>query len=291
MARLLIFLLVVTFSLHGEAASILQIKGSKALIDTEGLDILEPGSELVALDGTGKRRGLLKVTQTRARRAVAEIVRGRAEVGFEVELRSGSSVGSRSVRDDRVPPPRVAASGKSAGVLLGLVQTSMTASFKAGTGSLTRDVSATMNGSSFGFTGYYDHPINPRFQIRGMAGYEQLSAKGTIPTADCSKTTTCDFNVSYLSLYGLGKFNLSTGPSKAWVAGGAGFLIALSKASSVLNTSQISTNQVFSLSAGYDLSLGQGKMMPIALEYGLFPPSDTVKATLMTVRLGYAWDI
>lgn len=273
------------------AASILQVKGKKAMIDTEGLDLVEPGTELVAIDGAGKRRGLLRVVQIKGNRAVAEIAKGRAEAGFEVESRTGSSAGSmsRAEADPGLDVP--SASGKSAGFLLGLVQTSMSASFKAGTGTLTRDITATMGGSSFALSGYYDYPITPRLQIRGMAGYEQLSAAGSIDTADCSGTTTCDFKVSYLSLYGLGKFNFSTRPSRFWLTGGAGFLIAMSKASTVLNTSQISTNQIFSVGLGYDVSLGRRKLMPISLEYGLFPPSDTVKATIITVRAGYAWGL
>lgn len=277
------------------AASILQVKGKKAMIDVEGLDLVEPGTELVALDGSGKRRALLRVVQVKGRRAVAEIAKGRAEAGFELESRAGtsgaSSAGpmSRDEGDARFEAPT--ASGKSAGLLLGLVQTSMTASFKAGTGTLTREITATMGGSSFGLTGFYDYPITPRLQIRGMAGYEQLNASGSIDTADCTGTTTCDFKVSYLSLYGLGKFNFSTSPSRLWLTGGAGFLIAMSKASSVLNTSQISTNQIFSVGLGYDVSLGRRKVMPISFEYGLFPPSDTVKATVITVRAGYAWGL
>lgn len=283
----LIFLLLTAPFAHG--ASVLQVKGTKAMIDIDGLDVVEPGTQLVAIDAQGKRRGLLRVTQVKGRRAVADIVKGRAEKGFELEGRASSSSMGRMSREEA--SPSFSASGKAAGVMLGLIQTSMSASFKAGTGTLTRDVTTTMGGSSFGLTGYYDHPINPRFQIRGVAGYEQLAASGSIDTADCSGTTTCDFNVSYLSLYGLGKFNLTTGPSKFWLSGGMGFLIAMSKASSVLNTNQISTNQIFSLGLGYDVSLGRGKMMPIALEYGLFPPSDTVKATMLTVRLGYAWSM
>lgn len=152
-------------------------------------------------------------------------------------------------------------------------------------------VSPSMSGMGFGLVSYYDYPLFAGLQFRGVAGYEQINASGTIGSSSCTGSTTCDFKVNYLSLYGLGKYNFSETPSKFWITGGMGFLIALSKSSSVINESQISTNQIYSFGAGYDFAMGRKAVMPVSLEYSMFPPSTTVTASMIHVRVGYGWNM
>lgn len=298
MMKIIIILgLFFSFSLKAEAASITKIKGNKALVDITGLENVAVGSTFFALDGQGKRKAILKITQVKGSKALAEITKGKAETGYELGARKSStqtsapppetheqtseqtSEQSTESHEEITTTPR--STGQQMGVLFGLLQTSMTANFTVN----SAKVSASMGGTSFGLSGYYDYPLFGSLQLRGLAGYEQVSAAGS------SGSTTYDFKVSYLSLYGLGKYNFSSAPSKFWIVGGGGFLIAMSKSSSIINESQISTNQVFTVGAGYDIALSRKTVIPISLEYSMFPPSDTVSASIINFRVGYGWNM
>lgn len=288
------------------AASVTQVKGKKALVDLTGQDGARAGDEFYAMSAEGKKRAILRLSQVKKGKAVADIVKGRAEIGQDLQPKSlGKSI-SRDVRESDLPAGeepidsayarriRKRYSGASWGILGSMLQTNMTASFKSGTGFAQRDVSAEMKGSTFGVLGFYDYPLAPQFQLRGMGGLEQVSASGTLSNPDCDngKSATCTFNVTYLSLYGAGKFNFyDEGRMRMWVLGGWGFLLAASKSSNVISTGQITTNQIISLSLGADIPMGRANYIPVSIEYGMFPASDSVKANILTIRAGYAWTL
>lgn len=284
------------------AAGVSQVKNDKVLLELSGLDGVAVGDELFTIDDAGKRKALVKITQVRRDKAIATIVKGKPAVGQDVVLKNGSKPLSREVRDTDLPSGESAPAGdyykrltrrytgNTWGVLGGLMQTNMTAKFTAGSGLLTREVSAKMKGTSFGALGYYDYPISPAFQIRGMGGLEQIGATGSVDQADCNSSTTCDFKVTYLSLYGVAKFNFfDNGGLRAWAGLHYGFLTAMSKSSSVLNTKNISTNQIYGISTGVEIPSGRSNYIPVTLDYGMFPKSDTVDANIITIRAGYGW--
>src|SRR5262249_25836135 len=105
----------------------------------------------------------------------------------------------------------------------------------------------------------------------------------------CSDSTTCDVKAMYLALYGMAKFNyLDNGKMRLWAGLHGGMLNALTKSSSVLNESQIST-QVYGFSLGGDFNIGRANYLTFTFDYGLFPKSDTVDANIMAFRAGYGW--
>jgi hypothetical protein len=309
--RALLVLLLLGISVQANAASVTLVKGTRALINLSGgLEDAKVGDEIYSVDANGKRKALLKLRQVKGQKAVADIVKGVPAIGHDVTPRVAAGAGaggtiSREVREDDIRAQQAASgegddyykrlrkaskTGKGYGLLAGLQQTTMNVDFTAGAGASQRTVSVAMKGSSFGILGYYDYPIIPALQFRGLAGIEQMNAAGSIDTSDCDGGTEYTFAVNYLSLYGQAKFNyLDNGSTRGWVSGGFGFLLALSKASNVLNTSQISTNQVYLASLGFDFSIGRNMCIPVALEYGMHPASDTVKVSVMTVRSGIGW--
>lgn len=283
------------------AASITQVKGAKALLEMSGLENAQAGDEFYAVDEAGKRKAILRLQQVKKGKAIADVVKGKPQTGYNLVQKGAAKAaaapaeGETGTMSDAAFSKARRYTGNSWGLTFGMLQTSMSVDIRGGggsTGQPARSSPAAMSGSAFGITGYYDYAFSPAFQFRGVAGYEQLKAAGSISYADCSGgTTTCDFNVNYLSLYGVGKFNLLKGNTRLWIGGGYGFLIAMSKSSTALNTSQISTNQLYTVSTGLDISVGRQSYIPIILEYGMFPASDTVKANVLYARVGYAWNL
>lgn len=303
-ARFFIFVSFLAVASFAQGASITQIKGSKALLDMSGTDDARSGDEFYALNSDGKKRAVLRITQSKKGKAIAEIVKGNPEVGQELQLKSAGPAMSRDVRESDMGESdrgdrssyygkvRKKTNGGAYGIFGEMINMTMTASFTAGAGAAARKVDAAMKGTSFGVLGFYDFPISRRFQIRASGGLEQLSASGSISNADCESgtSTTCSFSVTYLSVHGAAKFVTNPdGRMRFYLTGSYGFLIAMAKSSNVIATSQISTNQIFGLGAGLEIPVGKDAFIPVALDYGLFPSSDTVKANLLFLRAGYAW--
>lgn len=150
---------------------------------------------------------------------------------------------------------------------------------------------ASMSGMGFGAGGFYDVPFGDSLAGRIWAGIEQFNVSGDISTAACNGSTTCDAKINYLSVYGLGKWYFMQGQYRSWVGGGAGFLLAVSKSATALNESQISTNQVLTAALGLDWQMSRKNYVPISIEYNMFPDSSTVKATMIVIKAGWAWNL
>lgn len=278
------------------AASISVVKNNKVMILLEG-ESASPGNEFFALNAQGKKVAIVRVTQVKGDRAVAEILKGSAKPGYKLQSRGGaaSSSASKSGRastDDYYEQKlnQRTHTGNSYGVVGGFLMNSMSASFIPYVGANYK-AQPTMSGSTFGVLGFYDYALSPSITLRAMGGVEQFAVSGSISTADCSFTTTCNLNITYLSGYGYGRWNFyQKGDYKAWAGGGVGYLYAMSKASTFLKPDQISANQVFVFAGGLDIRMNAKTYIPISLEYGLFPSSDSVKANIIYLRAGYAWN-
>lgn len=298
----IIVCLALVFAHQARAASVSQVKERKALLDLTGLIDVKPGDQLFAVDANGKKKALLQVRQIKGNKAVAEIVKGVASQGQDLVLRGGGtspSPISKPVQQeaasaplsDRLQRMRQKKNGPAWGLLGHYNQTSMDVNFYTGQGVLRRKSNTQMKGSSFGVSAFYDYLLTPRFQIRTVTGLDQVSASGSTALPDCDKGTTsnCTFAVTYLTLAAQARFLLNEGKTRFWIGGGGGFLLAMQKASNVLDTSQISTNQVYFASGGADIGLSGNSFIPVSLDYGMFPSSETVKANIMTLRAGYGW--
>jgi hypothetical protein len=283
---------VLVFSSSAFAAKVTAVKNKRLMISLEG-ESASVGTEFFVVNGAGKKVAIVRVSQVKGDKAIADITKGTAQVGYSLQSKGGGSAASSSSSDsyyDRKLNNRTH-SGNSMGLVGGYLMNTMTASFIGGPLGNTYKVNASMSGSGLGVLGYYDYAISPRFVIRGMGGLEQYNVAGSIATADCSSTTDCNVKLTYLSLYGYGRFNILTTGNKWWVGGGYGYLYAMSKASTVLRSDQISANQIFVLSTGMDFRMSAKTYIPVSLEYGLFPTSDSVKASIMYLRVGYAWNL
>ena len=260
------------------AASIKTVKGQQVLINKDGEDFPE-GTELFSKDATGKNKSLLKVTKTGKSQVLAQVLKGKAEEGQTVVVRKTSGASANPF--GKVPR-------KKMGVVGTLLKNTMNAQFSVNS---SVNESASMGGTSFGILGVYDFPVAKSFDVRAMGGIEQFVASQTKSSAVCDNgnSATCSVNINYLSMYGVLKYMIPKGKINYWAGGGLGYLLALSKASTVLDTSQISTNQVFVLSLGADIGRPNNKVIPVSLDYSLFPSSGTVTANIISIRVGWAW--
>lgn len=266
------------------AASVSALKGTKVLIGLEG-DSAEAGEEFYLVNpSTGKRAAIIRIKQVKDQKALAEIVKGKADIGFTLQAKAPSPM-SADVRTEQPQEGSYLHQLKdSYGIIGGYIMNSMTVN-------MSQNASASMSGSGFTVGGYYNYAFNSNFVGQGAASIEQFNVAGTTSTAGCAGSTNCDAKINYLSLYALAKWYPLQGKYRGWLGGGIGSLFALSKSSTALNESQISTNQVFTLAVGTDIQTDRKNYVPVSIEYNLFPDSPTVKANMIIVKTGWAWNL
>lgn len=286
MKSLLLFLVLPLISF---SQSVSKVGKSEILFSLEG-NTVEADQEFYIVDGNGKKKALVKITKFNAKQAIAKIIKGKSEdvkLGMKIAERSPASVGETTTAtpsNTKFLKPR-----NSWGAMGSLMMNSMNAKFSYNGTNQT----AAMSGSGFGALGYYDYTINRDLQFRGATGIEQFSAKQQKDSAICQKgsSTECNVNISYLSFYGIGKYNITKSKNRIWLGAGMGYLMAMSKSSTVLDTSLITSNQVLTLSMGMDMGLASNQIIPLSIDYSLFPSSSTVSASFISFKVGFGFGL
>jgi len=244
-------------------------------------------SELVfTTNASGKKVSIVKIAQVKKGKAIGDVTKGRAEVGQGI-LRRGGAIQPQESSAEATSESAPARKRKtSVGVELEMIQMSMTSNVTySGT-----TYGASMGGTAFGLYGYYDYPVMPKGQVRIAGAYEPLSATGSLTVPGCSSSAGCDFKVTYLGGYGTFKYDFLEQKSyRMWGAVGMGLLLPMSKSSSAVKTSNISTTQLYVFEIGGDIIMSRKNYIPLSLQYGMFPASSTVTASDITLRGGYAW--
>lgn len=285
------------------AASVSGVKGQKVLISLDG-DTVSEGEEFFLINpANNKKAAIVRIRQIKGGKALADLVKGKAAQGYGLQAKAAAPMSadpSYSPSGDSFSSSKASDTGgilrtlkNSYGVTGGMLMNTMNANVSAvdsGTGLKTTS-EATMAGSGFGVGGFYDMLLTSSIVGRGWVGIEQFNVTGDAASAVCSGSKSCDAKINYLSLYGLAKWYLSESKYRFWLGGGGGYLIAVSKSSMALNASQISTNQIFTAAFGLDVQTTRKNYIPISIEYNMFPSSDTVKASMISIKAGWAWNL
>jgi len=279
---------LIVLSYSAMAAKISVVKNNKVMIELEG-ESASPGSEFFVMNPQNKRVAIVKVTQAKGGRAVAEITKGSAKVGYTLQAKSGGGAmaTSQASGGDNYYEKKLSQkmhNGNSWGLVGGYLMNSMTV--------VTSRINAALSGSGFGALGYYDYAFSPDIVLRFMGGMETFNVAGTNTAASPANCTIdCNVKIQYASLYGYGRWNFMQGDYKSWLGAGVGYLYPTSKTSTVFDPNELGANQVFTVALGTDIRTGNKNYIPISVEYNLYPTTATVKANIITVRLGYAWNL
>lgn len=288
---LLLALLIALSTPFAHSATVTTVKGQTVLIDLEGETVAQDDEFFLINPETQKKAAIIRIKKFKGEKALAEIVKGRADTGFTLQAKAASAAGGEGGASSAKAGGPLRSLKDSYGFLGGFIMNSMNADVSYNNGSTTTRSSTSMSGSGFAVGGYYDYTFTPSIVLRGYSGLEQFTAAGSASTAACAGTTNCTANITYLSFYGLGKWYVSQGTYRTWLGGGFGYLLALAKSSTALNESQISTNSVMTAAFGMDYQSSRKNYIPISLEYNLFPSSNTVKASQILIKAGWAWNL
>ncbi len=293
-----IFASYVFFSPAVNAATVTQVKGAKLLIQLDGSD-MPADTEFFVTNAEGKKIGLAKIKAVKGDKAVADLLKGKAESGNGVLLKAAPSSNSSNLtqgqnsgsdvktRDTRALTTKTKPKN-TGGVLLGLANNTMSLTAQYGT---TKE-SLTMKDSGFIAKGFYDYSLTKDFIARLGAGLQMFSVKGTTSASICNNgaSTSCDVGFTYLVGEAMAQYFLTDGGFKLWGGIGYHFLIAATKKNSVPNlASDTSTNQMISFGGGFDYYMSRNSFIPFSVLYGMFPGSSNVSASTMIIQAGYGF--
>ncbi len=278
------------------AGEVQQMKGNKVLITLTDVEAVV-GTQLYIVNSENKKIGLIEVKQVKNGKAVAEILKGRGEVGASIQAKVAPGATAAAASPAEKNGPTTTGRKKIAiGVLGGMASST----FSMSVGPITATTAcptatcrtpASLSGTSFNLKVFGDYDLTKTLTLRAATGLETISAKGSVASPLCSgDSTSCNVAINYLALEGSGHYNYLTGKNRAWVGLGYSFLIGMSTSTTIPNLSTSGgTNQMILISTGADFALKKG-FIPVAFDYGIFPGSSDVTASAMFLRAGYGWN-
>ena len=84
----IISLFILFISLAAQSATVVRVKGRKALVDLEDTEV-DVGDKLVAINLYGKTKGIVRVHKIKRNKAIVVLTKGKIQAGWVLELTSG----------------------------------------------------------------------------------------------------------------------------------------------------------------------------------------------------------
>lgn len=270
------------FNLAGSRADAAQVSKANAkqvVLKLDGAESLTVGQRMVVMVG-GKKKAIVEISKVQGSQALASIVKatpGSLVGGTAVILGGGSSGGDNGGGSTKSASRRGKRRSGGAGPLGdltvgGLLGYSMDSQAVNG---------SPMTGSGISLKGFADVPISGGLGAVARAGFEQFSASGTVNNLN-AKTT-----ITYLTTDLLIRYSFTKAAFSPFVAGGLGIHFPLSKTSSnALDVAKISATTVFLFNGGANYVISDTMYVQGLLEYGMFPPSNSVSTHFISLRGG-----
>jgi hypothetical protein len=273
------------WSFTSEAAKITQVKGGQVLIDTSGnVAITEGARYYVIIDG--KKKGAVEVTKVKGSKAIAKILKGKAEVDSDLQPLSppptAATAKAEPGKDEKKEEPRTEeeetspTSGKSYGLLVGVGLDSQTV-----TSPLT-SVSTATTGTGYSAKAFGDLQISGPLGVIARLGAEQINLSGA---------GNANTNILYATGDVLLRYNFLYSEYFApFVSLGMGLHFPLAKSSTLLDTPNISSTMVFFGGLGFTFSTGDTSYLLVQAEYGYFPSTTYVSTSITALRAGMGFN-
>ncbi|MGZ3724240.1 MAG: hypothetical protein ACXWQQ_00485 [Pseudobdellovibrio sp.] len=287
------------------AASIVQIKGDKVLINLDGEQV-SVGQKIGFKNADGKTVCVAEITQAKGTKAIATIQKGKLSGNETVFFSKGSGGSTATTAAPSTPPPADGAiasdaqAGESKGVyrlnnskfaiLLTIGMNTMSTK-QADTSPVPNVETVPLVGNSFGLAASYDKTLTNWLIFHGTLGYEPFNAAGTAQFKSCDNASSkdCDAMINYLSAGGYARFNLTNSRFQMWAGLGGAAKFPISKTSTALKVDDIKMTITFGGAFGADWFISNKSFIPMSVEYQLFQSSDTVTANQILARIGYGW--
>lgn len=278
------------------AGSVSKIKDNKVLLQLDDT-AANVNDEFFLLNPEGKKKAIITIKQIKDGKAVGEITKGQADVGFTMKAKSAPSASNNNTTEtenteSNNDSPRSRYKGKlAAGALIGYGMHTLSLTVQNPSVPSQKE-DAKLTDSAFSVKGFADYNMSPALTVRGAVGWEPFSAKGTTKQAICEsgKSNACQASYNYLALEGDAFYNfISNKKMKIFLGLGYSYLIQVGKTVTIPNiNSENTTNQMVLGTVGMNYYVRGGKgFIPAQVEYAIYPGSTNVQASSLFVRSGY----
>ncbi len=272
---------------YAEAASLMQIKNQKTLIDLEGHDASV--DEVYDVVGAAGKSGQVKIVQVKNGKAIGQIISGSVAVGQKLRTNLNVQSVPRTARKKDI----VIRHDLMQFSILGKLMMNTITTKQADNNALPRTETVTMNGTNIGVTAALDYPLSSQYTFRGQFGLEPVVVKGTAQYQSCNGRTSTDCNVSINYLAGAGylRYDFIKSQNTLWGAIGGTVKFPMSKSSTALVSGDINMANTLGLMFGYDYNFDNKTYIPATFEYHYsFNTSESVPAiNQIALQLGYGW--
>lgn len=287
--------------LLSQGSSVAQVKETKVLINLEGSSF-SSGDEIYLVNESGKKVGLAKIKAIKGDKALAELIKGKANPGMSVQVKVSAtgnvdsadqpSIQSHEQANEETSKKTSSSSSKKKKNVGGFL-----AGYALNTMALTAQYSINksdinMKDSGYLLKGFYDYTLMKDLVIRFAGGLQTFNAKDTASKNVCDNgnTAACEVSFTYLLGEANGNYYLTDGSFKFWLGLGYSFLITATKKNNVSNlSSDSSTNQMITAGLGADWWISKQAFIPVSFQYGMFPGSSNVKAESLIIQAGYGF--
>lgn len=289
-ASIFIFSSTVTF-----AGSVTKVKDNKVLLQLDDT-VANANDEFFLLNPEGKKKAIIVIKQIKNGKAVGEVTKGQADVGFTMKAKLASTPTNSTSETEKAEPESETSHSKykgklAAGALIGYGMHTLSLTVQNPSIPAQKE-DAKLTDSAFSVKGFADYNLSPAITVRGAIGWEPFSAKGTTKQAICEsgKSNACQASYNYLGFEGDAFFNfINNKKMKIFLGLGYSYLIQVGKTVTIPNiNSENTTNQMVLGTVGMNYFIKGGKgFIPAQVEYAIYPGSTNVQASSIFVRSGY----
>lgn len=298
MIRLLqaLLLSLVLISSYAQSSTVSKVKGQAVLINTDG-ENLKVGAYYYLVSG-GKKKGIVKIAKIRPGQALAKLLKGAARPSWSLVERK------KITRQAKAPAPSAPTETKpiyakkrkkssspesklAAGLVLGYGMNSSKISYA------NNPQKSSLSGSSTSFGLLLDYKFKPRIGFHAELGMHNFFANDSADKrcVDSSGSLdVCSVDLGYINLDLWAKYYFVKGRRYSlWLGGGAGILFSPQyNDTTAIKEADLATTTLIQAGVGLELMLGKSFFIPFWLEYGLYPPSDTVTMNSISAYAGFA---
>jgi hypothetical protein len=262
-----------------QAARVSKVKGDQVLIDGVEDGSMGVGDKyFVMIDG--KKKGLVEITKAKGSKAIAKIIKGKAEADAELApvaapKKVAKSSGSKRKKSKKKKNGDEGSpvDGLFWGGLLGLGIDSQSVTIQNPT-TLTSQTVA-MSGMGYSLRAFGDLPFTDQLGAIARVGIEQMNLSGA------SGAST---SIMYLSGDILARFDIIKGSFVPYVAAGISVSMPVAQSSSVLGT--IASVMTFLADGGVRYYIDDDMYIIGLAEYMYFPASSNVTTSIIALRGG-----
>jgi hypothetical protein len=272
-----ILMAVSFFSSVSEAARIFKVKGRKVLVLAAGDDIRK-GDKYYVVDGRGKRRGLIKIVSVRGNKAIAQL-KGRARKGWGLEPKSDFQ-GNKTLKRYGFSPGQFHVGGT-----LALTFDSMDVSELGA----SEDQSSSLSGSGYALKGFADYRFLPKVWFRLNAGLRQFEASSGDEFCGDGNNESCKVSLTYITIGGMFRYLFSEKQKRWWIGAGGDFFFPMADDVTAIESDSVSTSGAVVAGFGFDYFFNKKMFLTTNFDYSLFPSSNNVETSSMSLRGGVGW--